>query len=177
MQLKFKFRLAWPTFTGVITLCSNFVSGLFSAVYRDIQLKFCIWIAFDSIQIKIELRHAWPSFTWVNSHTKIRPFWSTVVGVMPLENLFGLVGDLYCFSNTFRMLVMKYFFTWNTYRVDDRILYDGLDAFLSETMRDGLRVMGSLDICASSLANAVENIILHATISEVYVELFKSFIK
>ena len=24
---------------------------------------------------------------------------------MPLENLLGPVGDLYCFSNTFRMLV------------------------------------------------------------------------
>ena len=28
-----------------------------------------------------------------------------IVGVTPLENLLGLVGDLYCFSNTFRMLV------------------------------------------------------------------------
>ena len=27
------------------------------------------------------------------------------VGVTPLENLLGTVGDLYCFSNTFRMLV------------------------------------------------------------------------
>ena len=25
---------------------------------------------------------------------------------MPLENLLGPVGDLYCFSNTFRMLVL-----------------------------------------------------------------------
>ena len=27
---------------------------------------------------------------------------------MPLENLLGPVGDLYCFSNTFRMLVSMY---------------------------------------------------------------------
>ena len=33
------------------------------------------------------------------------PDWSAFVGVMPLENLLGPVGDLYCFSNTFRMLV------------------------------------------------------------------------
>ena len=37
------------------------------------------------------------------------PFWSAVLGVMPLENLLGPVGDLYCFSNTFRMLVYLHF--------------------------------------------------------------------
>ena len=34
------------------------------------------------------------------------PLSSAFVGVMPLENLLGPVGDLYCFSNTFRMLVL-----------------------------------------------------------------------
>ena len=34
------------------------------------------------------------------------PLWSAFVGVMPLENLLGPVGDLYCISNTFRMLVL-----------------------------------------------------------------------
>ena len=28
---------------------------------------------------------------------------------MPLENLLGPVGDLYCFSNIFRMLVVHYY--------------------------------------------------------------------
>ena len=45
-------------------------SRLFSAVFWDIQLKFCIWIAFVSIQIKFEFRHAWPSFTGVNAVCK-----------------------------------------------------------------------------------------------------------
>ena len=98
-------------------------SGLFSAVFWDIQLKLCIWMAFDSIQIKFEFRHAWPTFKGVNALFKdasqtflcpiliywleitFWPFWSAVVRVMPLENLLGPVGDLYCFSNTYRMLV------------------------------------------------------------------------
>ena len=33
------------------------------------------------------------------------PLRPAFVGVMPHENLLGPVGDLYCFSNTFRMLV------------------------------------------------------------------------
>ena len=31
------------------------------------------------------------------------------VGVMPLKNLLGPVGDMYCLSNTFRMLVLTIF--------------------------------------------------------------------
>ena len=31
---------------------------------------------------------------------------SNIALILPLENLLGPVGDLYCFSNTFRMLVL-----------------------------------------------------------------------
>ena len=40
-------------------------SGLFSAVFWDIDLKFDIWICHDIIQIKFEFGHAWPTFTGV----------------------------------------------------------------------------------------------------------------
>ena len=37
-------------------------SKLFSAVFWDIDLKFCIWIGHDIIQTKFEFRHAWLTF-------------------------------------------------------------------------------------------------------------------
>ena len=40
-------------------------SGLFSAVFWDIDLKFSIWICHDIIQIKFEFRYAWHTFTGV----------------------------------------------------------------------------------------------------------------
>ena len=39
-------------------------SGLFSAVFWDIQWQFGIWIVFDSIQSdQVKFRHDWPTFT------------------------------------------------------------------------------------------------------------------
>ena len=40
-------------------------SGLFSAVFWDIDLKFGIYICHDKIQIKFESSHAWLTFTGV----------------------------------------------------------------------------------------------------------------
>ena len=40
-------------------------SGLSSAVFWDIYLKFGLWIGIDIIQIKFEFHHAWPAFTGV----------------------------------------------------------------------------------------------------------------
>ena len=65
IQIKFEFRHAWPTFTGVIALCCNLVFQVFSAVFSDTDLKFGIWICLDTIQIKFEFRYAWPTFIGV----------------------------------------------------------------------------------------------------------------
>ena len=43
----------------------QFFSGLFSAVFCDIDLKFSIWICHGIIQIKFNFRHASPIFTGV----------------------------------------------------------------------------------------------------------------
>ena len=56
------------------------------------------------------LKFSFPDF-WINLYqhntdwVSLGPLSSAFVGVMPLKNMLGPVGDLYCFSNTFRMLV------------------------------------------------------------------------
>ena len=101
------------------------------------SIKCFIWIAFDFIQINFEFRHAWPTFTGFNALCKnlvLRTFpklfsvvfWfidlkitfgflSVFVGVMPLETLLGPVGDMYCLSNAFRMLVISWFLDTNIF--------------------------------------------------------------
>ena len=73
------FRHAWRTFTGVIALSKIYFSKLFHAVCWD----------FDLNQNKFQF--------------------ISFVGVMPLKYLLGPVGDMYCLSNTFRMLVFSGF--------------------------------------------------------------------
>ena len=69
----------------LLPFAKNFLSFWVSSFLKDNDLKFCGWISIDIIQIKFPL--------------------SNFVGVMPLWNLLGREGDLYYFSNSFRMLV------------------------------------------------------------------------
>ena len=48
--------------------------------------------------------------------------WSVFIGVMPPKYLLGPVGDMYCLSNTFRMLVYSeiFYFRW-IQRPSDRV--------------------------------------------------------
>ena len=81
-------------------------SRLFSDILWDIDLKLSIWIGPVVIQIKFNFGSGWLSF----------------VGVMPLWNLLGPVGDMYCFSNTLRMLVQFKCGTRNKYMLSYMLL-------------------------------------------------------
>ena len=62
VQIKFEFRLAWCTFTGVIAVCWNLVFRLFLCfLFRYWLDDFCL----DIIQNKFEFRHARPTFMGV----------------------------------------------------------------------------------------------------------------
>ena len=49
----------------LLAFVKKIVSGLFSTVFWDLDVKFGIWIAFNLMQIKFKFCHAWPILTGV----------------------------------------------------------------------------------------------------------------
>ena len=87
----------------------------------------CFWLNTDQVQVSSCLTYFYMSlcpllklsFTDISQNflcliliywleITLGPFWSAVVGIMSLGNLLGPVGDLYCFSNTFRMALLVF---------------------------------------------------------------------
>ena len=98
--------------------------GFFSAAFWDIELKFGVWIYFgltrsslSFVKLDLLLQDLLPFAKIYFSILFYAVFWDfdlkqiksqciCFVGVMPLKYLLGPVGDMYCLSNTFRMLVV-----------------------------------------------------------------------
>ena len=100
-RLTYFYRSYYP----LLKFCFLF-SGLFSAIFWDIQLKFCIWIAFVSIQTKFKFRHGLPSFTGVNALCKNlffpnfslifwfitwNYFWALLICCFSLNNIYFII--------------------------------------------------------------------------------------
>ena len=96
------------TFTSVIAVCLNWVFRTFFVVLWIIQMN--LYLHNTDLVLLLGFEH--PSVLL----SCFGPLLSVFVAVMPLSNLLGPVGDLYCLSNTFRMLVclyMQYYSKWN----------------------------------------------------------------
>ena len=130
IQIKFEFLHAWPIFTVVISLASKFVFRFFlrSLLRYLINILYmnCLWLNTDQVRVwscltnfyriwylmpfaKILFYARFPDFSLsyfdLSTWNYFRALWFADVGVIPFQNLLGPVGDLYCFSNTSRMLV------------------------------------------------------------------------
>ena len=128
LQIKFDFRHGWLTFSWVITLCSKFVFSDFSRLcfhisewklvasyqmksYRSSSAFVTVDLLFHELfpfvqnsfsgLLSAMLWHIWMKVGWIMVN-------KSEIMVVDL-NLLGSVGDLYCFSNTFSMLVSQYF--------------------------------------------------------------------
>ena len=75
MKIKFGFITLGLLLQELLAFAKIEFPGFFSAAFLDFELKFGVSVYLFS------------------------------VGVMPLKYLLGPVGDMYCLSNTFRMLV------------------------------------------------------------------------
>ena len=146
LQNEFNFRCGWPTFSWVIALCSKFCrsnqfSGLFLAMLSHFWMKVRSKLLYEELQIKFDFRYGWPTFSWVTD-----------------LNLFGLVGDLYCFSNTHSMLVVSKEITHSVFYRD---LIDKLQRVNSVMTRDHQEDNRS---CAWSVCNLVQTVpeVLHS---------------
>ena len=95
-----------------------------SADFFDIELKFwylkIFWLNTDQVLLLSSLtffytsycpllKLSFPDFSMqsfeILTLNRLSSSWSVFIGVMPPKYLLGPVGDMYCLSNTFRMLV------------------------------------------------------------------------
>ena len=91
IQIKFEFCRTW---LELFSFANIYFSGLFSAVFSGVNLKFGIWNCLDIIQIKLLKLALW-DFVAVGS---IRVWKHNYLfsKFMPLSTLFGPVRDMYC---------------------------------------------------------------------------------
>ena len=97
LQIKFVFCQGWPTF--FMCYCPLFKIMSLTLVFQTcLSYAFTIWMTvgckllYKELQIKFDFRHGPPTFSWVSCR---------------IDSV-GVVGDLYCFSNTYSMLVVCY---------------------------------------------------------------------
>ena len=97
MQIKFDFYCVWPDCTPDIFFCLNLFFRFF--LCRLARYWHQIWGM---------------NLYWRNTGNFHFCILSCILsGVMPLWNLMGPVGDMYCFSNTYSMLVWTWHWFWS----------------------------------------------------------------
>ena len=132
----------------------------FSVILQDIDMKFGVLICIDIIQ--------------KNFHFCILS--CILSGVMPLWNLLGPVGDMYCFSNTYSMLVycenmtsflnyvtatLRALFEWRGSYIDNSLIE--LDSSVIELESSGIELESS-GIEFESFAMQLERSLIHLRI-------------
>ena len=94
--IKFDFYRVWPDCTPDIFFCLNLV--FHTSLCRLARYSHQIW------GMNLYWHNTEFSFTFVSFYVHF----CILSGVTPLWNLLGPVGDMYCFSNTYSMLVVIY---------------------------------------------------------------------